>query len=212
MAFFDDGKPQAQVVQPIWWAACPKCSHAGWQFAPTDGPSSLLCINPECDACQLTESGWQLLMAIGDYRSSSLITAYNAARQARFETQEKLEINEDGRKVLRVPRYIEDAEERAMELDRAHFRKNPHASEYIRSYFAGEFFPRIFPKETMILVKNLTDGIRSRHPLASSDDAVIYPGYENIVEETPILPKEQVQKLEDAARDVGRENLPPSSS
>ncbi len=50
------------------------------------------------------------------------------------------------------------------EQDRLYFEHYPDEHEYYRDYVPGEFWPETCPPNTVVLVKQLAEGVRTRQP------------------------------------------------
>jgi len=52
----------------------------------------------------------------------------------------------------------------ASEQDRLYFEQYPEEREYYRDYVPGEFWPETCPANTVVLVTQLAEGVRTRQP------------------------------------------------
>jgi hypothetical protein len=55
--------------------------------------------------------------------------------------------------------------ERANNQDRLYFEANQDATEYIRAYIPGEFYPLEYSNCRLVKVKQIFPGLRSREPI-----------------------------------------------
>ena len=60
------------------------------------------------------------------------------------------------------PRRFRPLIERVRDRDRAYFEKHPGATEYLRPYVPGEFWPVAYPDATHVLVTQIVPGFRTK--------------------------------------------------
>lgn len=75
-----------------------------------------------------------------------------------------------GRRCVTIdrPPCHQRALDRAVEQDRRYFAANPTATEYVRRYVPGEFYPLLPADVRRVLVTQLAPGFRMRSPIFDS--------------------------------------------